>query len=160
MLVMQNFQLNYMLMVWKFEHNFSILLNLKIPLVLLCLYTVQFSCVSPCSLLIFIIVAPQILPFDFGEESVNSGDLASVTCSVHKGDLPLNITWLHNNQTIGYKTGIMVSKVGKKISTLSIDSVQAEHSGVYTCLAANRAGDAFYSAKLHVNGTFSILFLT
>lgn len=101
-----------------------------------------------------LIVGPQILHFDFGEEPVNSGDLASLTCSVFKGDLPVNITWYHNNQNVHYSDGILVSNAGKKISTLSIDSVQAEHAGTYTCVAENRAGKFSYSAELLVNGTF------
>lgn len=104
-------------------------------------------------ILFIFIVSPQILPFDFGEESVNSGELASLTCSVHKGDLPMNITWYHNNKTIGYNDGILITKAGKKISTLSIDSVQEVHSGIYTCVAENQAGQSSFSADLHVNGT-------
>ncbi|KAJ8982888.1 hypothetical protein NQ317_004318 [Molorchus minor] len=97
------------------------------------------------------VVSPQILPFAFGEPSVNSGDLASLTCSVHKGDLPLNITWTHDNKSIGYNEGILISKAGSKISTLSIDSVQGEHNGLYTCIVENEAGKSSYSAELHVN---------
>lgn len=92
------------------------------------------------------------MPFDFGEESVNSGDLASVTCSVHKGDLPINITWLHNNKTLELDFGISVMKNGKKVSSLSIDSVGEEHGGIYTCVAANNAGSDRRSAVLNVNG--------
>ncbi|KAG5890611.1 hypothetical protein JTB14_005121 [Gonioctena quinquepunctata] len=102
-------------------------------------------------------VAPQILHFDFGEESVNSGDLVSLTCTVHKGDLPMNITWTHDNESVSYNEGIMIGNVGKKISTISIDSVQAEHSGTYTCAAQNAAGKSSYSAILHVNVTPQIL---
>lgn len=97
-------------------------------------------------------VLPQILPLDFGEESVNAGDLASLTCSVHKGDLPIDIEWLHNNKSITDADGISVSRVNKKISTLSIDSVLAEHAGEYTCLAKNPAGSTSSSAFLNVNG--------
>ncbi|XP_068899452.1 cell adhesion molecule Dscam1 isoform X44 [Tenebrio molitor] len=103
------------------------------------------------SLEVQVMVGPQILHFDFGEEPVNSGDLASLTCSVFKGDLPVNITWYHNNQNVHYSDGILVSNAGKKISTLSIDSVQAEHAGTYTCVAENRAGKFSYSAELLVN---------
>ncbi|KAL1498145.1 hypothetical protein ABEB36_008993 [Hypothenemus hampei] len=103
------------------------------------------------SLEVQIMVPPQITPFDFGEESINSGDLASLTCSVHKGDLPINISWLHNNISIGYKEGVMISNAGKKISTVSIDSVDESHVGTYTCVAENRAGRTSYSAILNVN---------
>ncbi|KAJ8918532.1 hypothetical protein NQ315_013036, partial [Exocentrus adspersus] len=96
-------------------------------------------------------VAPQIVPFDFGDDPINSGDFLSVQCSVHKGDLPINISWLHNNISIGYIEGVVISKVGKKVSTVTIDSVQENHAGVYTCLAENKAGKTDYSAKLNVN---------
>lgn len=46
----------------------------------------------------------------------------------------------------------MVSNAGRKISTLSIDSVDASHSGIYTCVAENKAGKTSFSAKLNVNG--------
>lgn len=103
----------------------------------------------------FGLVAPQISHFDFGEETVNSGDSASLHCSLHKGDLPVKLSWLLNNRTISPDDGILMSKVGKKMITLSIDSVQEHHAGVYTCLAKNQAGTARYSADLHVNGDFS-----
>lgn len=95
---------------------------------------------------------PHILHFDFGEESVNSGEVASLTCTVYKGDLPINITWTHNNKTINYEDGILISKTGKKVSSLSIESVGEEHSGIYTCSAQNKAGLFSYSAELRVNG--------
>lgn len=97
-------------------------------------------------------VAPQILPFEFGENPINSGDLTSLTCSVNKGDLPIALSWLHNNKTIGNDEGITVMQMNKKISTLSIDYVQAEHAGEYVCLAKNSAGIARHSAYLKVNG--------
>lgn len=99
-------------------------------------------------------VPPQVFPFSFGEESVNSGDLTSVTCSVHKGDLPMTIEWLHNNQNVATLNGVMITQAGKKISTLSIESVSADHAGLYTCLARNQAGNSSHTSVLNVNGTF------
>lgn len=83
---------------------------------------------------------------------MNSGDLASLTCSVHKGDLPLEIFWLHNNRSVVEEAGISVFRANKKISTLSVDAVQEEHAGNYTCVAKNPAGVASVSVWLHVNG--------
>lgn len=102
--------------------------------------------------MICISVGPQILPFDFGEEPINTGDFATLQCSVHKGDLPIEILWLHNNQSVSQYSGITVSKVGSKISTISIDSVQESHAGSYTCIAENRAGQTQYNVELYVNG--------
>lgn len=97
---------------------------------------------------------PQILPFDFGEDLVNSGDPASLNCLIHKGDLPFNITWQHNNKTIEEEFGILIIPTGKKASSLSIDSVSAEHAGEYSCFVQNRAGSDRHTAVLNVNGIF------
>lgn len=77
-----------------------------------------------------------------------------MTCNIHKGDKPVDITWLHNNETITSINGVSLLRVNKKISTLSIDSVHAEHSGIYSCVAKNAAGTSSYSAHLLVNGTY------
>lgn len=100
-----------------------------------------------------LIVSPQISPFNFGDDPINYGDYVSAQCSVHKGDLPINIAWLHNNISIGYINGIQVTKVGKKSSSITIDSVNEEHTGTYTCLAENKAGKAEFSTYLYINGT-------
>lgn len=87
---------------------------------------------------------PQINHFDFGDEPVNSGDVASVQCTVFKGDFPVNITWLHNNKTIESDHGINIFHNGKKISSLSIETVSEEHIGQYTCIAQNRGSDKLF----------------
>lgn len=91
--------------------------------------------------------------FDFGEESINSGDMATVNCAVTKGDFPMNITWLFNGKPIDRTIGITTGQMNKRISTISIESVNAEHAGEYTCNAYNKAGMSTYSATLNVNGT-------
>lgn len=67
----------------------------------------------------------------------------------------MEIHWLHNNLTIPSSEGIQVTKAGKKLVTLAIDSVEEKHSGVYTCLVKNRAGSDQFSAHLNVNGNDS-----
>lgn len=79
--------------------------------------------------------------------------MVSVTCTISKGDMPVNITWTLNNVSVAQTHGITVMQTNKRISQLSIDSVQAEHSGEYICHAENVAGLSTYSAVLHVNGT-------
>jgi hypothetical protein len=37
---------------------------------------------------------------------------------------------------------------------LTIESVRSYHSGNYTCMAANSAGNASFTAHLAVNGTY------
>lgn len=97
-------------------------------------------------------VPPQILPFEFAETTVSAGEVTSVTCTVHKGDLPVNINWFHNDKLVDEKYGIFVQS-RKKISSLSIDDVNEDHSGNYTCVVKNTAGMDSYSTELHVNGS-------
>lgn len=91
-------------------------------------------------------------PFDFGEEILNAGDTVSLTCTVSKGDLPLDISWELNGQVLTTSNGILLARSGKRISMLSIDSVQAVHRGNYTCIAKNEAGKVWHTSHLNVNG--------
>lgn len=102
--------------------------------------------------LVVFLVQPSIVPFEFGEEAINSGEMISLMCTVNKGDFPINITWFLNAQSVGSHSGISVLRTNNRISQLSIESVREEHSGVYECVAGNLAGIARYSAHLHVNG--------
>lgn len=86
---------------------------------------------------------------------INSGEMTSTTCSVSKGDLPLNITWFFNNRPMSTVEDVTVSLVNTRLSALSIESVHADHAGNYTCIAANRAGTTSYSTTLNVNGNFN-----
>lgn len=100
----------------------------------------------------FLTVPPQISPFEFSEDSVDAEEYTSVTCTVFKGDFPIQISWKHNGYNITPVEGITISRTSKRNSQLSIDSVQASHSGEYLCIAKNKAGEASYSANLNVNG--------
>lgn len=97
---------------------------------------------------------PQILPFEFGEEPANAGDMASISCAISKGDQPLNISWYFNGQLLSRSNdlGIVIVNINKKTSILNIDSVNGVHRGTYHCVAANWAGSANHSAVLNVNG--------
>lgn len=89
--------------------------------------------------------------FDFGNEPINEGDTVSVQCTILKGDSPLNITWKLNNKTIELGPGININTM-KRVSLITMESVHSEHSGVYECNAANKAGCASYSSELNING--------
>lgn len=75
-------------------------------------------------------------------------------CLVSKGDLPLKIHWELNDRDVNDIQGIATGQMNKRISTLSIENVQAEHAGKYTCIATNLAGRGEHSTYLNVNGTF------
>lgn len=81
--------------------------------------------------------------------------MATVNCAVTKGDLPIDIYWkLNDYKLMGSNDGILITRSGNRISTLSIESVRSRHSGNYTCVASNSAGTVEHSAMLYVNGNF------
>lgn len=99
------------------------------------------------------IVAPEIMPFVIGEEPANWGDTITVTCTVLKGDHPIQIGWALNGEPISRDhSDISIVSTSKRVSLLTIDAVTARHAGEYTCTASNVAGGTSYSASLAVNG--------
>lgn len=101
----------------------------------------------------YIKVPPQVSPFYFGEEPLNRGEVASVVCTVPKGDLPLDIYWTINSALIvSGENGFNVFKMNKRASALNIESLEAMHRGLYKCIANNSAGYSEHIAELKVNG--------
>lgn len=83
----------------------------------------------------------------------NSGDMVSATCSITKGDFPVEIYWQHNGKKLDPNSrDVSVTKINKHMSAISIESVAARHAGEYTCIAANHAGNVSHSTTLAVNG--------
>lgn len=83
---------------------------------------------------------------------MNAGDAASVQCTVTKGDLPLKIRWYLNGKLMKNSEGIVITYPTKRVSSLTIDSVEAEHTGNYTCSASNPGASINFTTALHVNG--------
>lgn len=94
---------------------------------------------------------PSIFPFSFDGEA-NEGDSVQLTCHVAKGDLPLRIRWTHNDLPLFSHLGVMASKIGERVSLLTVETVKAVHSGNYSCVASNNAGNISYTSELFVNG--------
>lgn len=98
-------------------------------------------------------VSPEIAPFDMGDKPANWRDTITATCTVLKGDHPISIEWALNGQPIGPDhPEISVVGTSKRVSLLTIDDVQANHAGEYTCSASNQAGAVSRSATLSING--------
>lgn len=99
-------------------------------------------------------VTPQLLPFSFGDDPLNTDDVAAVQCMALKGDLPMKIKWYFNESPITtIESGVHVVMTSPRISQLTIEAVTAYHRGLYRCVAINKAGSVEYSAELRVNGT-------
>lgn len=99
-------------------------------------------------------VMPVIVPFPLNEKPAHMDQFLSMTCAVSDGDLPLNIFWTFNNQPITSDIDVSISKLGKRTSVLTIDSVNGHHMGQYTCHGRNEAGSTSYSTELKVIGVF------
>lgn len=98
---------------------------------------------------------PVIVPFALGDKPAHMDQFLSMSCVISDGDLPLNIFWTFNNQPITSDMDVSVSKLGKRSSVLSIDSVSGHHAGNYTCHGKNGAGSTTYSTELKVIGALN-----
>ena len=89
----------------------------------------------------------------FGVDApLSSGENVALVCSVKKGDTPLNITWAFNGGPVSEALSVRVIPTGTRSSFLSVESVGAAHSGLYTCTAANAVGSASHTARITVKG--------
>lgn len=99
------------------------------------------------------------MPFSFGGDHYFAGVLARVSCVVYQGDLPLVLHWLKDGEPLLSHAGISVLTVDDFTSVLTIDNIQSQHSGNYTCVARNAAAAASHTAQLVVKGKYVITFI-
>lgn len=138
---------------FKFSTTFAIWVQF---IYVQCLSTID----SQFTFLIVLIVLPQIVPFNFGQEQIYLDESVTATCSITKGDLPLTVWWTLKNSLSNVKynltsnDGVIISRNSQKFSVLSIEAVKARHMGNYTCHAMNKAGVIQHSAYLEINGDF------
>lgn len=92
---------------------------------------------------------PKLGPFTFGD--LVEGVRTQVQCVVQSGDPPLNLTWLKDGSEVSPDLGVHITKDDFS-STLAIGRVGMEHSGDYTCVAANAAKSTKLSSRLIVSG--------
>ena len=98
---------------------------------------------------------PDIVPFSFGRETIDQGKFAQLSCVVSSGDMPITISWSLKGDTISSDPTMTTTMIGRQMSMLIIQSVDYQHSGMYTCRAENPAGITTYSTELRVNGNFT-----
>lgn len=98
-------------------------------------------------------VPPVIVPFPIGDKPLHQNQYLSLSCSISEGDIPLKIFWTFKNQPIvNGEMDITISKLGKRSSVLTIDSVSGIHAGNFSCIAENTAGETSYTTELKVIG--------
>lgn len=99
-------------------------------------------------------VPPIILPFAV-EDLLNTGDSTGVSCTIVKGDLPINIKWtLNDSPVVNGENGVTIVKLSARASLMSIASVEEHHRGTVKCIAKNQAGADEYSTEMRVHGIF------
>ena len=98
-------------------------------------------------------VVPEVVLFsDALEAPLSTGEDAALTCRASRGDTPMTISWTFGGQPVADDLGVRVISAGSRTSFLTIESVEAAHSGKYTCTATNAVGKASGSARLTVKG--------
>ncbi|XP_050305179.1 cell adhesion molecule Dscam2 isoform X3 [Anthonomus grandis grandis] len=103
------------------------------------------------SLEVQVMVPPRVTPFYFEDNPVHEQAYVQISCLVSEGDFPLRINWKLNGEYIEKYPQIAVSKVGKRSSILTIESVSHRLAGNYSCEAKNAAGESLYTTELQVN---------
>lgn len=82
------------------------------------------------------------------------GQYLTLSCAATDGDLPIQIYWTFNKQPVANEEDIIVAKLGKRSSVLTIESVNGLHAGNITCHAENLAGHSTFTTELKVIGSY------
>ncbi|XP_045126213.1 Down syndrome cell adhesion molecule-like protein Dscam2 isoform X49 [Portunus trituberculatus] len=91
---------------------------------------------------------PVINPIDFGGTDLYEGGIATATCVVSQGSLPLMVTWTYNGNLLESDQYRTIHSFGKRTSILTIEPLNHHHQGVYGCAASNAAGMYQVEAEL------------
>ena len=102
---------------------------------------------------------PVINPIDFGGTDLYEGGIATATCVVSQGSLPLIVTWTYNGNLFRNDEYRAIHNFGKRTSILTIEPLNHLHQGVYGCAASNAAGSYQVEAKLVIQGKTDLGFM-
>ena len=99
----------------------------------------------------FTIDVPVIQPFSFPRD-VRIGQRTFIVCAVKEGSEPFEFSWLKEDKPI---TGAnFKSSQSDVASTLSLNPIQSQDGGNYTCIIKNPVGSASYSTILFIEREF------
>lgn len=84
---------------------------------------------------------------------LQEGNRAGITCQVVEGDLPINFRWEKSTPTgRSVELGAVTRRIDEYTSALIIEKITPSHSGNYTCVAQNNAGEERLTVPVTVNG--------
>jgi Down syndrome cell adhesion protein len=99
---------------------------------------------------------PRIEPFLL-PSTIQVKQRQTITCTVIRGDPPLQIRWFKDGQLIDaqvkQKLALRTHQLEEYSSALVFDRTRAEHRGNYSCVASNQVGRDTYSQFMLVYGT-------
>ncbi|XP_026814896.1 Down syndrome cell adhesion molecule-like protein Dscam2 isoform X47 [Rhopalosiphum maidis] len=98
-----------------------------------------------------VMVPPKMTPFTFGDDIPEAGETISIQCTVSSGDIPIEFAWTFNGKSTSDLANVFVSKIGRRVSSLTVESLTEKNVGNYSCLARNTAGETGHTASLYVN---------
>lgn len=121
-------------------------------------------------------VRPVIEPFIM-PHSVQMGQRLSITCTVIKGDPPINIKWMKDEIPLNEDSAssssssainqnsfnsiasqsIRIHHLADYSSTLLFESVKPGDRGNYTCVASNNVGQDVHTAQMVIYGEWNEL---
>ena len=111
-------------------------------------------------------MSPKIHPFTV-PEALQRGDRLSLTCSVFKGNKPIEISWsrsplpstspngtapIPSSSSSPLPPTVKPVQIDDFTSMLAVAELDLAHNGAYTCRAENAAGSASHTTLVRVNG--------
>uniref|UniRef100_T1IV66 Down syndrome cell adhesion molecule n=1 Tax=Strigamia maritima TaxID=126957 RepID=T1IV66_STRMM len=101
---------------------------------------------------LLVLVAPKITPFSFPENVFEGRSFIRLSCVVYQGDLPITFHWLKNGKPIISENSIVtVRTIDDYSSILTIENIEKNHAGNYTCVASNSAASVSQSSQLRIH---------
>ena len=92
---------------------------------------------------------------------LQEGNRAGITCQVVEGDLPINFRWEKSTPTgRTVELGAVTRRIDEYTSALIIEKITPSHSGNYTCIAQNNAGEEKLTVPVTVNGKILVVFFS
>lgn len=83
---------------------------------------------------------------------IEAGQKFKISCVLSSGSVPVDFSWLKNDQVIVPDDNMQIQNMADDSSFLTIRSTRSDHSGVYKCIATNSVGSDHNEVQVVVKG--------